>query len=70
MKEYSSLSRLYFTIQSGPQDQKSVNFLHNLISLNQLLQHLKNAAEVETMSKYFSLTIFQVMFKMLYPLKI
>ena len=56
-------------VQSVPQDQKRVNFLQNLISLNQLLQHFKNAAEVETMLKYFSLTIIQVMFKMLCTLK-
>ena len=56
-------------VQSVPQDQNRVNFLQNLISLNQLLQHFKNAAEVETMLKYFSLTIIQVMFKMLCTLK-
>ena len=34
------------TSQSVPQDQKSVNFLHNVISLTQLLHHFKHAAEV------------------------
>ena len=29
------------SVQSGPQDQKSVTFLHSVISLNQLLQHSK-----------------------------
>ena len=33
-------------IQSAPQDQKSVNFLHNVISLTQLLQYFRHAAEV------------------------
>ena len=35
-----------------------MNFLHNVISLNELLQHLKHAAQVylTLMSKYFSLT--------------
>ena len=48
-----------FVEQSVPQHQKSVNFLHNLISLDQLLQHLKHAAEVclTFMSKYFSYII-------------
>ena len=34
------------TVQSGPQDQKSVTFLHSVISLNQLLQNSKNTAYV------------------------
>ena len=33
-------------VQSVPQDQKSVNFLHNVIGLTLLLQHFKHAAEV------------------------
>ena len=35
-----------FSDQSGPQDQKSVTFLHSVISLNQLLQNSKNTAYV------------------------
>ena len=33
-------------VQSGPQDQKSVTFLHSVISLNQLLQNSKITAYV------------------------
>ena len=33
-------------IQSGPQDQKRVIFLHSVISLNQLLQNSKNTANI------------------------
>ena len=33
-------------VQSGPQDQKSVIFLHSVISLNQLLQNSKNTAHI------------------------
>ena len=36
--------RKHYSIQSVPQDQKSVNILHNVISFNQLLQHFKHAA--------------------------
>ena len=44
---YVSLD-VYFsqTVQSGPQDQKSVTFLHSVISLNQLLQNSKITAYV------------------------
>ena len=34
------------TIQSVPQDQKSVTFSHSVISLNQLLQNSKNTAYI------------------------
>ena len=33
-------------LHSGPQDQKSVIFSHSVISLNQLLQHSKNTANI------------------------
>ena len=34
------------TIQSGPQDQKSVIFSHSAISLNQLKRNSKNTANI------------------------
>ena len=57
-------------LQSGPQDQKSVTFLHSVISLNQLLQNSKNTAYVFLtfrMSKYFFLRIFCIMFNCCTP---
>ena len=43
--------RLYTaSLQSGPQDQKSVIFSHSVFSLNQLLRNSKNFA-------YISLTL-------------
>ena len=65
--------------QSGPQDQKNVTFLHSVISLNQLLQNSKKKKKItllmfsffsmfsETMSKYFSLRIFCIMFDCCLP---
>ena len=56
-------------IQSGPQDQKSVKFLHSVISLSQLLQHSKRwlyFLNLEITSKYFPLWMFCILFKMLY----
>ena len=41
-----SPQKLKTSLQSVPQDQKSVIFLHSVFTLNQLLQHLKYAAEV------------------------
>ena len=35
-----------FTIQSGPQDQKSVTFSHSVISLNKFLQNSINTAYI------------------------
>ena len=37
---------LFPLLQSGPQDQKSVTFLHSVINLNQLLQNSKITAYV------------------------
>ena len=37
---------MIFYTQSGPQDQKSVIFLHSVINLNQLLQNSKNTANI------------------------
>ena len=34
------------TVQSGPQDQKSVIFSHSVVSLKQLLQNSKNTANI------------------------
>ena len=60
--------------QSGSQDQKSVIFLQNVISLNQLLQNSKNTANIfltfRNLAKYFSLRIFCMIFKMLSTVKI
>ena len=39
-------SVLVIIIQTVPQDQKSVTFLHSVISLNQLLQNSKNTAYI------------------------
>ena len=39
-------SKLLQTVQSGPQDQKSVTFSHSVISLNQLLKNSKNTANI------------------------
>ena len=41
-----SKAMVFFMLQSVPQDQKSVNSLHDVISITQLLQHFKHAAEV------------------------
>ena len=41
-----SPQKLKKSLQSVPQDQKRVIFLHSVFTLNQLLQHLKYAAEV------------------------
>ena len=56
--------------QSGPQDQKSVIFSHNIISLNQLLRNSKNSANIFLMSKYFILGILCIIFKALYAVNI
>ena len=56
-------------IQSGPQDQKSVKISHSVISLSPLLQHSKRwlyFLNLEITSKYFPLSMFCIMFKMLY----
>ena len=45
-KNITLIRRKEKQIQSVPQHQKSANFSHNVISLDQLLQHLKHAAEV------------------------
>ena len=46
----------FMTNQSLPQDQKGLNFLHNVISLNQLLQHFKHASEVNvTLRNHFKI---------------
>ena len=62
----SQVWALLLFLQSGPQDQKSVIFLHSIISLNQLLQIPKTllifSEPSEPMSKYFSHRIFCIMF--------
>ena len=41
-----SIKEMYFSLQSGPQDQKSVTFSHSVTSLNQLLKNSKNTANI------------------------
>ena len=43
---YVGFTYINVSIQSGPQDQKSVTFSHSVISLNQLLQNSKNIANI------------------------
>ena len=43
---YVGFTYINVSIQSGPQDQKSVIFSHSVISLNQLLQNSKNTANI------------------------
>ena len=66
------VNSIIFWLQSVPQDQKSVTFLHSLISLNQLLQNSKNTAYIfltfrNHVKIFLSQNILQDILNVVYP---
>ena len=69
---FSDINALRISVQSVPQDQKSVTFSHSVISLNQLQQNSKNTAYIfltfrNHVKIFLSQNILQDILNVVYP---